>query len=399
MNRLVLIGNGYDIAAGIKTSYEDFLVDYFKSSLSRITVANSIYNDDLIEIQNLNDNLNEKIFKSHLAAIKCIVTLLKSSILNINFKEKARFKADGFKIQREKIVVTIKSKLLQKLLFKQNWRDIESFYFEELLLIFNNNEQSFMKFKTDDKTNDIDKKTKSIKELNKEFEELKEKLIDYIIKVSNDVIHSKKTPPPSSYKKVNEDLNDETFDRYFNNDERKNTNKEIKDIMLVNFNYTPTLGQHHLHGSLKDERIHGNHIHGTRDVRDSIIFGYGDDSHPSYSKIEQCGNDEYLKNIKSFHYPKSRAYIDLMNFVEADQFEVQIIGHSLGLSDRVLLKSIFENHNCKLIKIYHRGNKKDMIHKYMALSRHCDDKASMRRKILEYDDKDVVNEKEIEKTE
>jgi hypothetical protein len=397
MNRLVLIGNGYDLAAGLKTTYENFLVDYFKSALRQIKRGYGSYKDDLIEIHHLNSNLNDKIYQSHIDDIVCIDTLLKSCILNINHRKKVRFNSEAFRLDKDKLEVIINSKLLQKLLFKQNWRDIESFYFKELLSIYNNSGTSFMKLKVGGESDDVDEEDEAIKKLNKEFGELKEKLIDYIIKVSDEVTFSKKTIPPSSYKKIIENLDDETFQRYFNNEKTVITEKEIKDILVVNFNYTPTLGQHHLYKSLEDDRIRGNHIHGTRDNRDSIIFGYGDDSHPSYSKIEQCGNDEYLKNIKSFHYPKSKAYIDLMNFVEADQFEVQIIGHSLGLSDRVLLKSIFENKNCKLIKIYHRGNKEDMIHKYMALSRHCDNKGEMRRKILDYDPNDVVNEeKKIE---
>jgi hypothetical protein len=30
MNRLIIIGNGFDLAHGIKTSYHDFLLDYLK---------------------------------------------------------------------------------------------------------------------------------------------------------------------------------------------------------------------------------------------------------------------------------------------------------------------------------------------------------------------------------
>lgn len=73
-----------------------------------------------------------------------------------------------------------------------------------------------------------------------------------------------------------------------------------------------------------------------------------------------------------------------MNFIEFDQFEVQIVGHSLGLSDRVLLKSIFEHKNCRCITLKHRGrnNEKELMSsKYMALSRHFDDKVAMRKKV------------------
>ena len=33
MNRLIIIGNGFDLAHGIKTSYHDFILDYLKTCL------------------------------------------------------------------------------------------------------------------------------------------------------------------------------------------------------------------------------------------------------------------------------------------------------------------------------------------------------------------------------
>jgi hypothetical protein len=32
MNRLIIIGNGFDLAHGIKTSYKEFILDYIKKS-------------------------------------------------------------------------------------------------------------------------------------------------------------------------------------------------------------------------------------------------------------------------------------------------------------------------------------------------------------------------------
>ena len=33
MNRLIIVGNGFDLAHGLKTSYHDFILDYFKKSV------------------------------------------------------------------------------------------------------------------------------------------------------------------------------------------------------------------------------------------------------------------------------------------------------------------------------------------------------------------------------
>jgi hypothetical protein len=33
MNRLIIIGNGFDLAHGIKASYKDFILNYFVNSM------------------------------------------------------------------------------------------------------------------------------------------------------------------------------------------------------------------------------------------------------------------------------------------------------------------------------------------------------------------------------
>ena len=38
MNRLVLIGNGFDLAHGLKTSYEDFIYWYFSIFIKKLPI-------------------------------------------------------------------------------------------------------------------------------------------------------------------------------------------------------------------------------------------------------------------------------------------------------------------------------------------------------------------------
>ena len=109
------------------------------------------------------------------------------------------------------------------------------------------------------------------------------------------------------------------------------------------------------------------------------------------SNLENEDNDELLKNIKPFYYPATPNYNELIDFVEDDVLEVYILGHSLGLSDRVLLKTIFENEKCKSIRLFHRGTKESHIKKCISISRHFKDKISMRRKIVDFDVYDVLN--------
>jgi hypothetical protein len=61
------------------------------------------------------------------------------------------------------------------------------------------------------------------------------------------------------------------------------------------------------------------------------------------------------------------------------------MGHSCGLSDRVLLNTVFEHKNCKSIKIFFHeqengiDNYTDIVQN---ISRHFDDKKLMRSKIV-----------------
>ena len=61
------------------------------------------------------------------------------------------------------------------------------------------------------------------------------------------------------------------------------------------------------------------------------------------------------------------------------------MGHSCGLSDRVMLNTIFEHENCRSIKIFYH-KKKDGTDNYsdivQNISRHFKEKSLMRRKIV-----------------
>ena len=77
------------------------------------------------------------------------------------------------------------------------------------------------------------------------------------------------------------------------------------------------------------------------------IFGFGDELDKRYLEFEDERNNELFKHIKSFEYLKNKNYYRLIRFLESDDYQVQIYGHSCGLSDRTMLNNIFENENCK----------------------------------------------------
>jgi hypothetical protein len=57
--------------------------------------------------------------------------------------------------------------------------------------------------------------------------------------------------------------------------------------------------------------------------------------------------------MKNKDYALTSNYSKLISFIEQESFEVYILGHSCGLSDRVMLNTIFEHVHCKSINIFY----------------------------------------------
>ena len=122
-----------------------------------------------------------------------------------------------------------------------------------------------------------------------------------------------------------------------------------KQIMLLNFNYTNTAKAY-----LKDNSPFTiNQIHGRLDEPASVIFGYGDEMDEKYKELLNKNDNECLTNIKSIKYLEADNYRKMLSFIEAEPFQVFIMGHSCGNSDRTLLNTLFEHPNCVSIKPYY----------------------------------------------
>ena len=68
-------------------------------------------------------------------------------------------------------------------------------------------------------------------------------------------------------------------------------------------------------------------------------------------------DNECLRHIKSIRYLESDSYRKMLEFIESDSFQIIIMGHSCGLSDRTLLSTLFEHENCVSIKPCYYINK------------------------------------------
>lgn len=105
-----------------------------------------------------------------------------------------------------------------------------------------------------------------------------------------------------------------------------------------------------------------------RPVRSAkMIFGYGDELDDTYSSLLKLNDNECLRHIKSIKYLESDNYRKMLFFIESEPYQVFIMGHSCGNSDRTLLNTLFEHKNCVSIKpFYYR--KDDGTDNYLELA-------------------------------
>jgi len=201
----------------------------------------------------------------------------------------------------------------------------------------------------------------TVDELNKQLFFLQNKLVDYLNTISTNVnIEDLKKAiivffNPNDFStegrnKAQDDigLNLAEFDgELIDNEERK---KLIpKRIMLLSFNYTNTVRMYN------NFNIVHNYIHGELENPKEIIFGYGDELDKDYQDILDKKDNELLRNAKSVKYLETRHYREMLEFIQSAPFQVFIMGHSCGNSDRTLLNTVFEHDNCVSIKpFYHK---------------------------------------------
>lgn len=333
-NRLIIVGNGFDRFLGLPTAYKDFMLWYIKTAILE-SYKTGFYDDDCLllynqKVSNL-DYWNNKI--SQYDDVKELIESEFTTLRKVDYKD------------------PLISSLISSM-HNGNWVDIEQHFFELLI----------------DAKHSVDK-------LNKSIEQLAKKLNEYLKSLNYSALDNVRSLT----------LLDRMFDPLYNESaEIVHSDRQPKrpeNTLILNFNYTPALR------FLLDNSIYSGvptqHVHGSIYSGKPLIFGYGDDSHPAYQDLENGGNNALLKNIKSFHYSRDFEYHKLLTFIDSAKYEVFIVGHSCGLSDRVLLKQIFEHGKCKAIQIFHRlGIPNDFQDKHINVSRHFTNKLKMRRIVL-----------------
>lgn len=393
MNRLVLIGNGFDLAHNLDTRYSDFLKDFWKNQILELNKLEFVekWENEFISFERPSD----KFFPENNLKLQ----------LNEHFDSFSSFVQE---ISKKTINFKIKNKFLERIssLIDKNWVDIEEEYFKVMKEIFNSNKNNFL----------VSEEVYSIQKLNKEFDEIKNKLIGYLGNIMDNYNSENKErirnrigshiyhpirlndlTPKKRQEIINEEFN--SFKLYLKSKNENNKIKieskldlesiyyKIKDkndlfenfnkllteefnhyyidlipqkTLLLSFNYTYLEEEYKNPAKFSDPTFKSIsscdviHIHGNIDKgNDTIIFGYGDEKDSDFLNIENLNDNKYLENLKTYRYKIENNYDRLIEFLEESEFQTFIMGHSCGISDRTLLSLIFEHSNCISIKPYY----------------------------------------------
>lgn len=331
-NKLILLGNGFDLAHGLKTGYKDFINWY----LNKVFHSDQgYYNDEIIKFQ----------ITSHTDRVSGI---LKENIPST--KKITKF------ISCQDIKLEFKSKFLECLIEQLNtnkWIDIEQFYydtFKNQTAKIINNQSSF------------DNKFRGLIKLNSNLSEISNQLKIYLQENSN----LEKSNHINQFKEL-----------IYSSDSQ----------LIINFNYTNTVKEYlnQYDYPLSENKIIP--LHGTIDEEEvPIVFGFGDERDKMYQDIEDLNENSIMDHFKSFAYLRNQNYSKLLSFIDSNPFDVLTIGLSCGLSDRTLLSQVFEHNNCKKIEIMYYKDENGYQDVARNISRHFSDKQELRRKLVNFED-------------
>lgn len=360
MNRLVLIGNGFDLAHGLNTSYKHFICWYI-SECGRCLLngLNREVSDGLCSFK-----IKDKIKAPNWASVFQGWYFQRENPLIPWDKNDAFFEA----IKDNNLCdFNFISPLLQRIWrqFSLGWVDIENEYYSLLIEEKASFDKGFI--------------LPDYKELNSHLDILRNQLIQYI-KLESE----KKT---SVINEIKDKIYRPILKREIavasplHYDFRTNDENHPSGIMLLNFNYTKTPELY----TVNKDNTDINYIHGRLDAPESVIFGYGDELDSSFQKLRNQINNEALRHIKSILYVESDNYRKLLEFIDSVPFQICIMGHSCGNSDRTLLNTLFEHRNCVSIKPYYYI-KEDGTDNYLDLvqniSRNFTDMKLMRDRVV-----------------
>lgn len=409
MNRIILVGNGFDLAHRLPTKYEDFIRSFWRDFSSQLQACNQlILKTDFVNVGYM--NISPELRMSSLglahdlfgrtATVFSSAQEIQEFIRTYGYRMQLSYNSELFRNINSNIAI-------------YNWVDIEAEYYN---LLKNSNADN-------------------AKSLNEEFDKLRSLLIEYLQKVQDEKIDDSILHNPIKECMMApfcaKEISIESQKEWTNFISRRMNEEDIMDViklyrplefrertievrkyktsvqdqidrmgikfigdtmpsdmlypdrvMLLNFNYTNTADMY----MPEDEYVFPiNHIHGDLSNPNSVIFGYGDELDEKYQEIRNLNNNELLKNMKSIRYLEDVNYRNLLTFIESAPYQVYIMGHSCGVSDRTLLNTLFEHPNCVSIKPFYYVNEQgqdNYIEIVQNISRNFNDPKKMRDRVV-----------------
>ncbi len=317
-NKIFLIGNGFDLAHDFKTKFSDFADYYLKEVI--IPALIKCVKDRQGKHPLFKDNMLKNLVDNNFTMERTPENILRDLLRSGKSEKIKEFITSKYSILKSLLVNELVAKLYCG--SSNNWFDIENTYFNELIPL-KENALKKPNFPT----------SPELIKLNKEFSEIKLAVITYLksVEISR-----------------NEDI-------------QQFLQKHLRDIQygyIINFNYTSSVRQY----ITDSEKIKINHIHGNLND-DNIIFGYGNDQNRHYQEMKDLGIQAFLHFFKTFDYLEDINYdkIYLEALDKYEEYEVFIVGHSLGQTDKTLISEILNSEKCKKIHLFKRGDLKDKI--------------------------------------
>ena len=357
MNRIILIGNGFDLAHGLKTSYADFIDWYWGEWGKKLKTSSNKLEDDKLCSFELNDNGEYGPWY-----IFCVFYLNSRTCSNSELIKKIRQNNNLCKISFQSTFFEEICRSAEE----RKWVDIENIYYSHLC------------------KDDTDPKL-----LNEQLAIIRTKLVEYLTEVQKNVTQNNvkeeiRNKMTAAFKLPDISVDFEKKFSQLRTDFFRSRGKDTpyipERIFVLNFNYT-TLADLYF----SDNKRKSTHIHGELSKPDSVIFGYGDELDEKYKTIVNKNDNEYLRNVKSVKYMEHANYRHLLEFIESEPFQIFIMGHSCGNSDRTLLNTLFEHRNCVSIKpfYYKRENGSDnYIELVQNIYRNFTDMKLMRNRVV-----------------
>lgn len=144
-------------------------------------------------------------------------------------------------------------------------------------------------------------------------------------------------------------------------------NQSYTKKIFINFNYTPLVDNY-------VQKLSDAHnctiinIHGL--ARDkTIVFGYGGELSRGAKELSSSSILGAVKYFKSNSYILDDKYSSINQIINTHQYRLHIMGHSLGASDSMLLKSLFVHENLSCIQLYYHESQDNFLKMYQSVNK------------------------------